>query len=353
MIKPASSACNLACDYCFYKDVASKRAQANFGIMTEETSRAVIKSFIEFADGGRIFFVFQGGEPTLAGLDYFKNFVRDVDALNDNGTTVFYSLQTNGTLLDEQWAAFLSERRFLVGLSLDGDRKGNRHRRFPTSEPVFDKVVASANLLTKYNVDFNVLTVLTSEIANNAEKTYAFFKRNNLRYLQFVPCLNPFDTHGGYSPSATEYGNFLIKTFKLYAADYLKGESVSERKLDNFVRSYLGLPAELCGMNGHCNAQFVVEANGNVYPCDFYCTDKYLLGNVCTDSLKDMAEGPIMRDFLKESLVFDRKCTECKHFPICRGGGCKREKASVDYCEAYKMFFDECLPSFSVFENNR
>lgn len=353
LVKPASGRCNASCKYCFYKDEASLREQSDFGLMSLETAENLIAKALDFSSGGRIFFTFQGGEPTLAGLDFFKRFVAAVNEKNLAHTAVFYGLQTNGSLLTKAWAKFFKDNDFLIGLSLDGDKKADRLRTFSGGTPLFDSTVKAINLLTEYGVQFNVLSVLTKYSANNVENVYAFFKRHNLKYLQFVPCLRPLSEKPteDFYPTPKEYGNFLTKLFSLYVKDYLSGDFVSERKLDNFVRNYLGLPAELCGMNGHCNAGFVVEANGNVYPCDFYATDEYLLGNVNRQSFFEIAKNPKMIEFLQSSLKPREKCLSCKYFRVCRGGGCRRERQSEDFCEAYKIFFENSLPSFSVFEN--
>ena len=140
MIKPASSLCNLACEYCFYKDVSEHREHTGFGIMNMETAEILIKKALLYADGNAVFFAFQGGEPTLAGLDFFRFFADTVKSNNTKNSTVFYSMQTNGTLMDDEWAEFLSKNSFLVGLSLDGDYEGNKFRKKPSGQNSFYKI---------------------------------------------------------------------------------------------------------------------------------------------------------------------------------------------------------------------
>ena len=124
---------------------------------------------------------------------------------------------------------------------------------------------------------------------------------------------------------------------------------MSIRQFDNWVRMYLGERAEQCGLMGHCTHQFVVEGNGNIYPCDFYCTDEWLLGNINEADLESLAKGEKARDFIMESLNVKTECKQCRFFPLCRGGGCKRNIESADYCKAYKRFFGACLPLFRMF----
>ncbi len=355
MIKPASSLCNLSCEYCFYRDVSEHREHLGFGVMSKDTARVLIEKALKYADGEGVAFAFQGGEPTLAGLDYFKYFVNTVSELNKKKSPVFYSMQTNGTVIDEKWADFLRENNFLVGLSLDGDFEANKFRKKPVGDNSFYTIIDTARLLEKHNVDFNILTVLTGYCAENIERIYSFFRFQRFGYLQFIPCLRPFGSteKSELYMTADQYAEFLIKLFNLYVKDYVRHSYVSIRQFDNWVRLYLGQPTEQCGIMGHCSHQFVSEANGNIYPCDFYCTDEYLLGNIHDTDFTLMEHSETAVNFIKESLSIPERCKSCKLYPICRGGGCKRTQQSEDYCKAYKKFFTSCLPLFRVFINEK
>ncbi len=355
MIKPASSLCNLSCEYCFYKDVSEHREHLGFGIMSNEIAETLIIKALEYANGNSAAFAFQGGEPTLAGLDYFRSFVECVNKHNKKHSKIFYSIQTNGTVLDKEWAQFFKENSFLVGLSLDGDFEGNRFRKRPSGQNAYYKILTAAELLRKYDVDFNILTVLTGYCAENGERIYRFFRSQGYRYLQFIPCLRPFDSKESSElyMTAEQYGDFLIRVFNLYVKDYVRGNYISIRQFDNWVRLYLRQPAEQCGVSGHCSRQFVAEANGNIYPCDFYCTDKYLLGNITAQSFSELEKTDVAISFIKESLTIPEKCKKCEIAGLCRGGGCKRTQLSEDYCKAYKRFFTSCLPLFRVFINEQ
>lgn len=352
MVKPASSNCNLRCEYCFYSDVVSKREFPNFGIMSEKTARKLIISALEFADGESISFAFQGGEPVLAGLDYFKSFTAFAKENNPKNSKIFYSLQTNGTLLNDEFANFFRENEFLIGLSLDGDFENNSFRKDANGQNSYYKIIKASDLLEKYGVEFNILTVLTGRCADNCEKIYRHFRSKGYKYLQFIPCLRPFESEeeSELYMTAEQYANFLIRTFNLYVKDFVRGNYVSIRQFDNLVRMYLGENPEQCGMCGHCTHQFVAEGNGNIYPCDFYCTDKYLLGNICDTSLEKMANSEKAKDFIRESLQISDKCKQCRFFALCRAGGCKRQRADRDYCESYQKFFSSCLPLFRAFD---
>lgn len=355
MIKPASSLCNLSCEYCFYRDVSEHREHLGFGIMEEETAEILIKKALSHADGESVAFAFQGGEPTLAGIGFFRFFVKTVNENNLKGSKIFYGIQTNGMVLDDEWGSFLAENSFLVGLSLDGDFDGNKFRKKPSGQNSYYKILSAAKLLKKHNVDFNILTVLTGYCAENGERIYKFFRDNGFHYLQFIPCLRPFDSDekSELYMTAEEYSDFLIRVFNLYVKDYVRGNYVSIRQFDNWVRLYLRQPTEQCGIMGYCTHQYVAESNGNIYPCDFYCTDKYLLGNIKESDFAIMEKSDVARGFIKESLGISDKCKACNVYGMCRGGGCKRTKLSEDYCFAYKRFFNACLPLFRVFMNEK
>ena len=344
MLKPASSNCNLACEYCFYHSLSSKRADFSKGFMSRETAQKAIDSALEFADCTDVYFTFQGGEPRLCSLDFYKDFVSYVKKVNKKGSKVHYCLQTNGTLINDEIASFFKENDFLIGVSLDGDEEINKYRVYPNGKNSFDDILNGIEILKKHNVSFNVLSVLTKNTALNFRKAYRFFKSNNLRYIQFIVGLKPFgdNEEDDMYMNNDDYAYFLTKGFNIYYNDYLRGDFVSVRTFDNYISLVNGNNAEQCGMNGFCSNQFVVEGDGSVYPCDFYCTDEWLLGNINDLSFKEMYKSPKCVEFIKNSFKLDDKCKDCKYFYICRGGGCKRNRESSDYCTAYKKFFSEC-----------
>lgn len=345
----------MRCSYCFYHNVSEIRSTESFGKMNEETASALIKSAVEFAGGESICFAFQGGEPLLAGIDFFRFFVAKAEELNTSGSVIYYTMQTNGLMINEEWAEFLHKNSFLVGLSLDGDFIGNRFRLDAEGGSTHQRVLSKAELLKKYKVDFNILTVLTGDCAERIDKVYRYFTSRGFRYLQFIPCLRPFgsDTESELYMTSEQYSDFLIKLFNFYVKDYMRGNYTSIRMFDNWVRLYLGDAPEQCGMLGYCSHQFVVEGNGNVYPCDFYCTDNWLLGNINEISFEYLSKSQRAEKFIKDSLVIPAECKSCRFYGICRSGGCKRSREDRNYCEAYKRFFSACLPLFRVFANEK
>ncbi|MDE6967204.1 MAG: radical SAM protein, partial [Clostridia bacterium] len=347
MIKPASGLCNMKCKYCFYHEVVKHRDEGNYCIMREDTANNLIDKALEFVQNGNISFVFQGGEPLLAGIDYFKHFIQRIKSANCKAN-ITLSLQTNGSLINEEWAEFFAENNFLIGISLDGDIEGNKNRIMNADSPVFDNIINSINLLDRYKVEYNILSVVTAENSERIESIYNYFKSCGFKFLQFIPCIRPFDYKGDNElyMSEKQYENYLITLFKLYARDFLKGNYISIRQLDNFVRLYSGGMAEQCGMSGYCSRQFVIEGNGNVYPCDFYCTDEWLLGNINSTDFHSLLHSKKSVEFVKNSIDIEDKCKKCIHFKYCRGGGCKRDKESFNYCSSYKNFFEKCAPLF-------
>lgn len=347
LIKPSSSACNMQCDYCFYMDEAENRQDAFTGFLSPEKAELVIKRAVEFSDKN-INFMFQGGEPTLAGIDFFRNFLLLENKYKTPNITFYNSIQTNGYGLDENWAKFLADNSFLVGLSLDGPSDiHNYHRKDKNQKDTFNSVMNTVRLFNKYNVEYNILCVINGQNVSKIEKIYNFFKKQNFGYIQFIPCLEPLNEKRGMSSFALTpeaYGIFLTKIFRLWFNDLKKGSYISIRHIDNYLRLAKGLPAECCSMNGRCSIQFVVEGNGKVYPCDFYVLDEYCIGDITSESFANMAQSNNAQSFIQSSFAFTDACKKCKYISICRNG-CRRDRLNDNsnyYCSSYKKFFSEC-----------
>ena len=351
LIKPASSACNMACRYCFYRDVAAHREHAFEGMLTLEQMERVIRAGMEYADH-LCTFSFQGGEPTLAGLEFYRQTVELQRRYARPGVKIQNAIQTNGYLMDEEWALFFAENNFLVGVSLDGPAEiHNRNRVDTAGSGTFNRTMRTTRLLKKYHVDFNILCVVTGGNARAAEKLYRFYRKQDFRWLQFIPCLEPMGQTRGrekYDLSAQGYGEFLIRLFDLWYADLCQGEFISIRHLDNWISILLGKQPEACNMAGQCTIQFVVEGDGSVYPCDFYVLDEWRMGTIEGMGFAEMREGPPAGRFLKASLHIPEQCRSCRWYRLCRNG-CRRERTVLPdgnvginiYCESYQRFFTE------------
>jgi uncharacterized protein len=353
LIKPSSSNCNLACKYCFYYDVAANRDYESFGFMQASTMKSLIIKALDSATD-HITFAFQGGEPTLIGLDYFKDFVATVNQ-HISTQTIHYAIQTNGTLLTDEFCAFLHQNNFLVGLSLDGPKDMHDLNRIDAKKSgSFKSVDQAARLMAKHKVDFNILTVVTKNTVRHVQKIYRYFKSQGYQYLQFIPCISDFNDSKlqAFNITPEEYGNFLVQLFDLWYQDIIKGEHISIRLFDNYVQMLLGMPPESCDMNGFCSVNPVIEADGSVYPCDFYVLDQWKLGNIKADSLESMISGALAHNFVSSGSKRAEECDSCTYYQLCRSG-CRRHKemfadthAKSDqdlhdnyFCESYKIFF--------------
>ncbi len=395
LIKPASANCNMDCRYCFYKCQSSNRAEYSKGFMTDETLEQLVKGAIDYADGF-LTFAFQGGEPTLCGIEFYRKVLALQKKYNTKHLEIENTIQTNGLLIDEQWARFLSENHFLVGLSLDGPRKiHDRYRAGYDGGGTFFNVMHAAELFDMYRVDYNVLCVVTEESAKHAAAIYHFFRKHDMTFLQFIPCMdeeerirrgcdderessqnddssgnrNICDVRGNgrenlcvnyndvrhcenptagctlAAVTASSYGKFLCELFDLWYEDFSRGVQIDIRMFSNLAQLAAGYPAEECGMNGCCSCYFVTEGNGDVYPCDFYCSDEWCLGTVA-DSFDELVQCERAKRFVEISLQKDERCQDCSYFSLCRGG-CRRwreqegtEKPGRNrLCEAYRMLF--------------
>ena len=284
-------ACNMCCRYCFYARVSAHREVKSHGVMQSQTMRfALIDRALGPARMRRS--PLRSRRRTRAGGgSSSSDFTRYVSDHRIN-QTIHYALQTNGYLVDKEWAEFFHENNFLVGVSLDGYRDlHNWLRPDSAQEGTYDRVMHAIELLRAAQVDFNVLTVLTAQLAKHPQKVYKFYRQHKLDYVQLIPCLPGFDDEEGdeFSLTPEAFASFYKAFFRLWTEDFRRGHYMSVTLFDNVIPLFRGYPPQQCGMLGRCAPQFVVESNGDVYPCDFYVLDQYRCGNVQTDSLEDMA----------------------------------------------------------------
>lgn len=347
LIKPASGACNMRCDYCFYVDEAAKRKVASYGFMSEKTLKNVIRKTLSQAEK-RYFLAFQGGEPTLCGLDFFRNVIRYIGQYNKNHAEVQLSLQTNGCGITEEWARFFAEQGFLLGISVDGTEElHDRYRHGKDGGKTYERVQQSIRILDRYQVQYNILTVVHKETAAQIEEIYKRYRKNGWDFLQFITCLDPLGERQGGKPWSLlpeEWGSFLIRLFDLWYGDYRRGCQPFIRQFENYIGILLGITPESCEQRGVCSLQMVVEADGSVYPCDFYVLDEYRMGNFNEHRLEEILRSPVGSAFLQRSGNHPDTCRSCRWFGFCRGG-CYRsrmeEQKGLNYfCKGYQMFFE-------------
>ena len=342
MVKPASSRCTFKCEYCFYRDVSLNRAVADRGIMSRRTSRALIEKSLDFAASDPVSFIFQGGEPTLAGLDFFRAFTGYVDARRTD-QAVSYALQTNGHTLTPEWAELFRAHGFLVGVSVDGPAAlHDALRKDLALGPTHARVMESVRLLRAAGVDFNVLTVLSAQLADHPREVFEFYRSEKIDYVQLIPCLAGLDGEGAeYALTPRAFFSFYRAFFDLWLREVQAGHVISVGLFDNIMQMSLGQYPQACGMLGQCAPQFVVEGNGDVYPCDFYALDEYRCGNVREDSLEVLATCETMRAFLAEPRRACAACADCPFEGMCHRN-CKRQSIALydeKYC-GYRAFLE-------------
>ncbi|MEG0286629.1 MAG: SPASM domain-containing protein [Vagococcus sp.] len=351
LIKPASSLCNMRCTYCFYFDVSSHREVETFGRMTQETTERMIDQiFIDLNDGDKLTLAFQGGEPTLAGLKYYLHLIDYVDN-QPKKIDVSYAIQTNGLLINKKWCELFKENNFLVGLSMDGYQELHDEMRFSSKKGgTFDRIMKSKALLDEYEIPYNILTVLTKSLAEHPKEIYDFITNEQIEYIQFIPCLDELGKpcYTSYALEPEEFHSFYQELFKLWLNDLEKEIYRSIKLFDDIFNLFLKGQVTACGILGNCQIQYVIEANGNVYPCDFYCLDDYCLGNIKEHSLKELFNTDIAFQFTCQKEKSPPYCQKCPFKKGC-GGGCRRMKDAIyvnkeeTFC-GYQSLLNTMLP---------
>ncbi|WP_317320807.1 anaerobic sulfatase maturase [Subdoligranulum variabile] len=357
LIKPASSLCNMRCRYCFYADEAALRSQSSAGMMTREGADTLIReAFANLEPQGEITFSFQGGEPTLAGLDFFRYFMDRVEANCPRGTRVHYALQTNGLMLDKDWAQFLARHQVLVGISLDGTKDIHDGARLDASgKGTWNRATAALHLLQQQGVQVNLLCVVGRAAARSPQKIYRNLKKLGVRHLQFIACLDPLQNERGGQPwslTPQAYGRFLCELFDVYYQDWKNGAYTSIRLFDDYVHLAMGLPSGTCATSGSCGAYYVIEGDGSVYPCDFYALDEWKMGVIGQTSLAELAGCERAQTFLRQGELKPDGCSSCPWYRLCFGG-CKRDwvrkgtRLENYLCPAFQTFFAHAAPRLS------
>ena len=355
MIKPVSGLCNMNCAYCFYCDEAKKREKCYYGQMSEETLKNVIRKTMLSADGA-VSYTWQGGEPSLRGLDFFRQAVELQKKYNRNGVQVLNAFQTNGYAITEEWCEFFRENHFLVGLSVDGTQElHDVFRRGTDGGGTYDRVKRTADLFSRTGVEFNVLTVVTSQLAEHTKEVYESYRRIGWQFQQYIACLDPYGERKGeraYSLLPLQYGKFLSELCGLWYQDLLKGRQPYIRQFENYVGMAAGYRPESCEQCGICGEQYVAEADGSIYPCDFYVMDDWYLGNLNRDRLDAIDAKRLELSFIERSAP-GAECRACRFFSLCRGG-CMRNRTKDrdgtyknDFCEGYQLFFRQWYDTFA------
>jgi len=351
LIKPASAVCNLDCSYCFYLDRAADPYRSlPARRMTTETLERLVDTYLFYSYPNSVF-AFQGGEPTLAGLDFFEKLVDLQKRHGRGGQIVSNALQTNGILIDDDWCRFLKEYNWLVGISLDGPEEMHDLYRFnKQGKGTWKRVAHAIELLRKHDVEFNVLCVLSQANVGKARDVYRFFRSLGIDFIQYIP-LSEFDGLGQPLPftiTAEQYGRFLVETFDLWWPERRK---VRLRFFDNIAEALAGQKPSNCTLHETCDSYVVVEYNGDIYPCDFFVEEIWKLGNIMLDSWTEIASKQKRFAFASKKTLHHPECQVCEYQPICHAG-CPKHRhdryqrfEDLDYfCSAYKMIYGHAVP---------
>lgn len=355
-VKPVGRRCNLRCKYCYYLETRSHFQDGKPGIMNEKVLERYIAQHLEASSAQTVFFSWHGGEPLIAGIDFFKKVVQLQEKYRHSGRHIINGVQTNGTLIDNNWASFLSENRFMVGISIDGPGDlHNRYRITADKKSSLASTLRGYGLLMKYNVICEILCVVHSLNVRFPMVVYSFFRELGAKYITFLPLVQiSTDTKQGVTratvPSA-EFGRFLISVF-----DEWVGRDIGEIKIQIFeeaARSAFRQDHTLCIFKEECGNVPVIEHNGDFYTCDHYVNPENLVGNIMNDSIAAFLDSEKQMSFGKaKSSTLPRYCLKCEVKEMCNGECPKNRfiktpdgEPGLNYlCKGYKMFFTHCRP---------
>jgi uncharacterized protein len=382
MVKPAGSACNLNCTYCFYLSKAGLPDGPGCSRMSDETLELLIRSYIRDVTTEEVVFTWQGGEPTMCGLDYFRKILSLQKKYARPGQTIHNDLQTNGILIDEQWCRFLKENDFLVGLSIDGpEHLHDAYRKAKDGSPTFERVLRAARLLKRFGVPFNTLTSVNRLNAAHPLQVYRFL-RNELgsTHIQFTPVVEPrgFEQaapplegrshlpgkdeprarpgHPGsivtdWSVDPHDWGAFLCRIFDEWRDRDIGRVLVNQ--FETLVSQHLGLGPQLCVYSETCGKAVAVEHDGRVYSCDHFVYPQYEIGNIHENRLRDIVlfRGQVRFGYAKAETL-PRYCLRCEYLADCRGECPKNRllktpegEPGLNYlCRGLKAFYAHALP---------
>jgi uncharacterized protein len=355
MAKPRGAICNLRCDYCYYLRKTDLYPGTSFR-MSDETLESYTRQYIESQQVPEVNFAWQGGEPTLMGLNFFRKAVAYQQKYARPGLKIENTLQTNGTLLNDEWCRFFAKNRFLIGISLDGPRKAHDlYRKDKEGAPTFDRVLRGVKLLRKHKVDFNMLTCVSAANVHRPLEVYRFLRdKINAQFIQFIPIVER-DNDTGFqegtaltsrSITGKQYGDFLIAIFNEWV--HRDVGRVFVQIFDTALGRWLGAPGGLCVFQETCGLALVMEHNGDVYSCDHFVEPRHLLGNILETPLIELVGSEQQLKFgLNKKASLPRYCRECPVLFACNGG-CPKNRTDLTpdgeaglnhLCEGYKAFF--------------
>ncbi len=338
IVKQVAMACNLNCGYCFYSKQARKKK-----VMSDEVLRTLIREVCNHnSDTAR--FYWHGGEPLLAGLEFYEKVIALQQTFKKPHQEVFNGLVTNATLIDRKWAVFFRDNKFGIGVSLDGPREiHNRYRLFPNGQGSFDRVMEGIKILKKAGVDFHILCVITNPTTKDPKKLFDFFAEEKITEINLIPAIGIQSDDGisfKESVSPQRYVDFLIQIFNLWLEQ--NNPDLKILPLESIVRVFLGLSQEDCRFAGECEKSIVVDFNGDIFPCCTYGYREFsTLGNI-SEGIEVIISSKAFGSFKNHLQTIQEKCSSCQWYRICRGG-CPFHhylgKGRNIFCEDFQRLF--------------
>ncbi len=365
LIKPSGSDCNIDCAYCFYKgrdaSVGSGRQR-----MSGEVLETLVRDYMRLSFPV-VGFAWQGGEPTLMGVDFFAKAVELQKKYGTSGQQVSNTLQTNGVLLDDNWCRFFHDNKFLLGISIDGPKEfHDRYRVDHAGGGTFERVMRGIQACKRHEVEFSALVLLNNVNVEHPQELFDFLVENELTYIQFIPCVETDPATGrpaDFSITPKQYGDFLCAMFDLW---YEYGpEKLNIREFDSLLTHYVMGKHTICTYSKQCAGFVVIEHTGDAFCCEFFVEPAWRLGNILETSIEKLAGDKKKRAFARNKEKLCDKCLVCRHLDICRGG-CMKDRRMLDtgysildehresrieyresyFCESYRQFFDYTVPRF-------
>jgi len=354
--KPVGASCNLACSYCYYLDKNRLFSEPGVQRMPDELLELYIKQHIQASKEETIFFSWHGGEPTLAGLPYFRRITELQKKYLPQNRFVINGIQTNGTLLDEEWCRFLKEENFVIGISIDGPEKFHSAHRFrKDGKSGFDETIRGYHLLKSFQIPCEILCVVNAQNVIYPLEVYRFFKSLDAAFITFIPLVERLSAESDQVSERTvpakAFGEFLRAIF-----DEWKAKDIGKLKVQIFeevLRTAFGVEHSLCIFKPACGRVPVVEHNGDFYSCDHFVDSAHLIGNIQEILLGEMLESKQQKTFGQAKLnSLPEYCLKCEVRGMCNGA-CPKDrfvetpdgKPGLNYlCEGYKLFFNHCKP---------
>ena len=352
MVKPVGSLCNMNCSYCYYLKADSSQDPSVYR-MKDEVLEQMIRSIMETCTQDTVSFTWHGGEPTLAGIDFYEKAVALQKKYLPKGKNVWNSLQTNGLLINDDWCRFLKKNSFDIGVSVDGTRYvHDLHRNTNTDEDTWSRAAEAVSLLKKHGIQPDLLCTVTGETAANAKAVYSALRRFDTGWIQFIPIVrrNPDDTVTEDSVKPDEYGKFLKEVFR----EWIKHD-LGKLNVQIFAETALvlsGKPSNVCWFAQKCGNVLVAEKDGSVFSCDHFVERNHRIGSFMETSMQELADSDVQTAFgnsKKDSLC--RECQSCPWEFICHGCCLKdrflvNEEGEKKYylCEGLKEYFTYAVP---------